>query len=197
MEGYYEFAYEGGCFEVALRPGGVFFCPTYQAQAVWLIHEGKLQVDWKQYGQYELTQSREGLWEGSSVGNAADWRKATFVRPFSPVEALLLGEGTGSEWDFAYDGGSFTVQFKGDGFNHFRCPTYPAHSHWKLLPTGNLFVDWGQYGKYDLVCDPAAKTMTGSVTGDPSQWRKATFLGNIAAAVAGAADQAAASYEKH
>ena len=40
------------------------------------------------------------------------------------------------------------------------------------MPSGNLFVDWGQYGKYELTCDPATKTMTGSVAGDPAQWRK-------------------------
>lgn len=179
MDGWYEFAYEGGTFEVSLRPGGTFFCPTYQAAAVWLLHEGKLQIDWKQFGKYELVQTPDGSWEGATIGNAADWRKARLLRPLSPVETLLFGDGAGSEWDFAYDGGSFKVQFKADGFNHFRCPSYPAHSHWSLLPTGNLFVDWGQYGKYELTCDPASKTMQGSVVGDPSQWRKATFLQNI------------------
>jgi hypothetical protein len=42
------------------------------------------------------------------------------ARALSPMEALIFGEGFGSEWDFAYDGGSFKVEFKGDGFNHFR-----------------------------------------------------------------------------
>jgi len=108
-----------------------------------------------------------------------DWRKAKFLRPFSLLENALFGDGNGSEWDFAYDGGSFKVQFKCDGYNHFRCPSYPAHSHWSLLPSGNLFIDWGQYGKYEMTMDPATGTMSGSVQGKPDQWRKATFLQQI------------------
>ena len=45
---------------------------------------------------------------------------------------MLFGVGGGSEWSFAYDGGEFAVQFKADGYNHFTCPTYPAHSHYTL-----------------------------------------------------------------
>ena len=72
------------------------------------------------YGQYELTSEDGASWAGSTVGKPEDWRKATFLRPLSEVESLLMGQGAGSEWDFAYEGGSFKVQFKGDGYNHFR-----------------------------------------------------------------------------
>merc|ERR1711918_293209 len=102
--------------------------------------------------------------------------KAKFLRALSPLEACLFGEGAGTEWDFAYDGGSFKVQFKSDGYNHFKCPTYPAHSHWSILPSGKIFIDWAKYGRYELTCDPAAGSMEGSVQGTPEKWRKAQLL---------------------
>ena len=88
--------------------------------------------------------------EGCVKGTPGDWRKATFVKPLSPVESLLFGAGGGTEWKFEYSGGSFGVQFKADGYNHFNCPSYPEHSHYTLdthNPPGNMIeIDWGKYG---------------------------------------------------
>ena len=38
----------------------------------------------------------------------------------------------------AYDGGEFTVQFKADGYNHFNCAMYPAHSHYVRCQAGDF-----------------------------------------------------------
>ena len=36
-----------------------------------------------------------------------------------------------------------------DGFNHFVCPKFPAHSHWSM--DGNkVYINWGSYGEYEL-----------------------------------------------
>jgi hypothetical protein len=88
--------------------------------------------------------------EGCVKGTPADWRKATFVKPLSPVETMLFGSGGGTEWKFEYDGGSFGVQFKADGYNHFNCPSYPEHSHYTLdthnAPGNMMEIDWGKFG---------------------------------------------------
>ena len=57
-----------------------------------------------------------------------------------------------------------------------RCPQYPAHSHWALTGPDTIFIDWGNYGKYELKVDAANSSMEGSVQGKPAQWRKATLL---------------------
>ena len=88
--------------------------------------------------------------QGCAKGTPADWRKATFVKPLSPVEVLLFGQGGGTEWSLEYEGGKFPVQFKADGYNHFNCPSYPAHSHYALDShgTGNTIeVNWDKYGE--------------------------------------------------
>ena len=79
-----------------------------------------LQIDWGAYGKYELrlVDPAAGIFEGSVLGesksifrlvsliilsllNASgqpeNWRRATYLSPLSPHEALLLAEG-GSEW---------------------------------------------------------------------------------------------------
>ena len=56
----------------------------------------------------------------------------------------------GTEWKFEYAGGSFGIQFKADGYNHFNCPAYPEHAHYTLDThgTGNsIDIDWGKYGQ--------------------------------------------------
>merc|ERR1719247_3647896 len=105
--------------------------------------------------------------DGHLVGKETDWRKAAFKRALSPVEAVLLGDGAGTEWDFQWSGGSFPVQFKADGYNHFKCEEFPAHAHWSL-EGDSLKINWSQFGKYTLTVDAAAKTMSGMEDGgDP------------------------------
>merc|ERR1719231_2228213 len=121
-------------------------------------------IDWKSYGEYTMkVDPATKAMEGCVKGTPADWRKATFVKPLSPVESLLFGVGGGTEWKFEYSGGSFGVQFKADGYNHFNCPSYPEHSHYILdthNPPGNMIeIDWGKFGTYVMAIDPETKTM--------------------------------------
>merc|ERR1712080_767859 len=105
-----------------------------------------------------------------------NWRKSRFNRELSATEKLLLGDGAGTQWDFEWAKGTFDVQFKGDGYNHFKCPDFPAHAHWSL--DGNeIKINWAEYGNYQLTIDPETQTMDGGeIGGDKSQetwWRKA------------------------
>jgi len=52
-------------------------------------------------------------------------------RPFTVAEMKLLD----SEWDFQHAGGNFPVEFRADGYNHFVCAQFSAHSHWSLTGT--------------------------------------------------------------
>lgn len=49
-------------------------------------------------------------------------------------------------WDFAWEKGSFEVEFQCDGFNHFVCKSFPAHSHWQSQDDV-VRISWGQYGR--------------------------------------------------
>lgn len=49
-------------------------------------------------------------------------------------------------------------------------------SHWKMDDDGHLELDWGNYGKYEFMCDASTKSMSGSAKGEPTKWRKASFL---------------------
>merc|ERR1712039_3724 len=92
----------------------------------------------------------------------------------------LIGDGAGTEWSFSWSGGSFPVQFKADGYNHFKCEDFPAHAHWTL--TGDqLFIDWGQYGQYSLTVNANEKSMEGGVKGGDwsKDWRKGTHNRNL------------------
>ena len=113
----------------------------------------------------------------------------------SPVASDLCGVYT-----WTYSGGSFPVELRSDG--NFFCKSYPSSAKWELQ--GNtLKIDWKKYGKYELqvnspsgqhslpsfnqnpctnqraavsqIKDSAARTMEGSVVGNPSSWRKAEF----------------------
>ena len=126
---------------------------------------------------YELNKVADGQFEGFLSGQPSKWRKMSFVRPFSEFENLLMGDGGGSVWSLEWEKGSFEVEFRVDGLNHFVCSNFPAHSHWKLNDDGLLELDWGKYGKYEFhICDAAARTMSGSVKDEHAKWRKATFL---------------------
>ena len=136
------------------------------------------------------------------MGNISNWRKAEFARPFSEAEQRLLTGG--SVWNFEYDQGSFEVcakpesmlrllsrlarvtyfwqvEFHADGFNHFVCKQYPAHSHW-AIDGDRITVNWGSFGDYELTIDAAGTSMAGHKKGQPDNWRRATFLRSLGAA---------------
>ncbi len=129
-----------------------------------------------------LTDAGNRVFEGSVKGHADNWRRAVFHKPLSPEEAIILADG-GSEWLFEYAGGSFLIQFRGDGFNHFVCSKYPAHSHWLLDESDNskLLINWDRYGIYEMVIDASSRTMAGCKQGQPANWRRAQFVRSLSA----------------
>lgn len=145
--GIYEWSYAGGAFLVQLRPNGTFYCEKYQAQSYWQVVENKIYVDWKNYGQYEFVITNPSLIEGCVRGDASKWRKMRFVRGFNDLETALIGSGHGTVWNFQYEKGAFDVEFRWDGYNHFVCPQYPAHSHWTIVEPETLLINFGQYGR--------------------------------------------------
>ena len=186
LQGWYSFAYEGGEFAVCLRPGGHFFCDEYQQKATWThyVHADIVLIDWKDYGQYEMrVDPATRSMAGSLRGDPTDWRRATFVKPLSPVETLLLGgKGGGTEWKLEYSGGSFGIQFLGDGKNTMHCPAYPERAYWALDSHGSsnaIEIEWGKYGRYQLTVDAERKSMTGSAKGQPEDWRRASYARDL------------------
>ena len=138
-----------------------------------------MKVDWGKFGKYELRadggnpKSLVGAVAGSS--NPDDWRKANFVRAFTPQEALL----SGSAWQLHFEGGSpFRVEFHADG--HFNAPAYPAHS-WYKLDGDAVFVEWGKYGQYEFVLDVAKREMNGHLRGNEKSWRRLEYTEPMAA----------------
>ena len=128
--GVYNFEYAGGSFPIHLRTQGRFFCPQYQARAVYEVEGNVIRIDWGKFGKYELTSSDGGrTWAGSYIGEPGNWRKMQFARPFSVAEQCIFD----SKWDFEHPGGHFEVEFRADGFNHFICNDFPAHSHWSCV----------------------------------------------------------------
>lgn len=181
LEGVYDFVHSGGSFQVHLRPGGKFFCQKFQvAKGTWTLDGATLKIDFVKFGKYELTaEGADGkAWAGSAAGNPSNWRKMALSRPFSAAERALMD----SEWDFVHPGGSFKVEFRADGYNHFVCSDFPAHSHWRLdngeTPTPLLYINWGKYGEYDLTLAADGQSMAGSAKGAPDNWRKGNRLGS-------------------
>lgn len=77
-------------------------------------------------------------------------------------------------WAWSYEGGSFEVWFASAGA--FVCKEYPEHSHW-AAPGGNtVTVDWGQFGQYTMQLSGDGRSMAGSYTGYPDDWRKAVWV---------------------
>lgn len=183
-EGIYDFTHPGGTFDVHLRPGGRFYAPQFQARATWDISEDKkLRIDWAKFGKYDLTPKGTSppSFEGSAVGDLKNWRKMALKKPFSVAEAKLLD----SSWEFQHQGGTFSVEFRADGFNHFVSKDFPAHSHWSLT-RNTVYINWGPYGEYELELDESGDKMAGSLKGQPDNWRKATWKGSLAEKVAAA-----------
>lgn len=157
MHGVFKWTYETGSFDVELRQSkNVFYCPKYMSSGStyeFSDNYNKLFINWKKYGTYEFVKSTEStnLFVGNVVGDLQNWRKLEFIRPFTVEEELIFGEyGSGSAWDFQHAGGSFEIQFFTDSFNHFNCPSFPAHSHWKFLSPSKLEINWGKYGTFIL-----------------------------------------------
>lgn len=178
----YDFQHAGGNFDVTLRSNGRFFCQKFQAaKATWAAGEkdGKevLSIDWQKYGKYELAVvdgNKESL-SGSAVGKPESWRKMQLKRPFTPAELNIFD----SEWNFIHPGGSFKVEFRADGYNHFVCKDFPAHSHWKFVDDAStkLYINFGKFGEYELTLDAAGEKAEGSAKGDASNWRKMERIG--------------------
>lgn len=149
LTGLYRWSYKSGAFTVCLRPHGIFYCAKYTGEAQWSVSADSLTVNWPSYGIYEfpLPPKDGGVLEGYVQGNQANWRKMEYLRDFTAGEKRILGDGYGTAWDFQYEKGHFEIEFRCDGFNHFHCPSFPAHSHWTMNEEDGLIViDWGQYG---------------------------------------------------
>ena len=192
----YSFQHAGGEFEVQLRPGGIFYAASYpDPKARWAVKEvagagTTVCINWGQFGYYELAVTDASTLEASGsavdlatgVAAPADWRKMKATRPFSVCERCLFGAaGTGSEWSFEWSGGAFPVEFRADAYNHFYCKQYPAHSHWRLggASVDELTIDWATFGQYEMKMAPDGKTGSGSAKGNPADWRKMTFVGDL------------------
>jgi hypothetical protein len=76
-------------------------------------------------------------------------------------------------WSWKYEHGEFEVNFVEGGT--FVCKSYPDHSHWYNKGEGKVFVDWGQFGKYDMQLSSSTE-MKGSYSGYPDEWRTAKFI---------------------
>jgi len=182
--GWYDLSWKGGSFDVCLRPAGQFFCPKFQAQARWALAEGVVSIDWGKFGKYELVVAEDKSMEGNAMPKKPDdennWRKATFKRALSEEELAIIGDGAGTEWDFAWTGGNFPVQFKADGYNHFKCEDFPAHAHWSMKD-GKLFINWGEFGNFELTVNAAERTMEGGPVGGDwtTDWRKGKHVRNM------------------
>jgi len=102
--GVYTWLHAGGSFPVALRPNGVFHCSSFPALASWQDEQSRRVVDWKQYGKYEFALAADGsCFEGGAVGNPTNWRKMSFLRPFTAPESILMAGPGGSAWDFQWE----------------------------------------------------------------------------------------------
>lgn len=141
------------------------------------------------YGNYEFAVTDAVLREFSGaaiVGGAPapeHWRRMRCVRSLSPVESKMLGAtGAGSQWSFEWAGGTFPVEFRGDGYNHFVCSQFPAHSHWSLggAASDELTINWGTYGTYELKVDSSGLAV-GSAQGKPDEWRRMAWLADLGA----------------
>lgn len=103
------------------------------------------------------------------------------ARQFTVAEMTLMD----SEWTLQHAGGSFNIEFRADGYNHFICNDFPAHSHWRLdnseSPTPTVYINWGKYGEYELVISADGTSMAGSAKGQPDNWRKAVFVRKLGA----------------
>lgn len=181
---WFMFIYEGGSFPVSFRPFGVFYSPSFPASSSYTANVNpstnllELLVDFGKFGKFAFTSANGLQFEGYLVNTPEKWRKMEFARDFNDCERLMFTGG--SAWSFEWAKGSFDVEFRADSFNHFVCPSFPAHSHWSL-EDNRVYINWDKYGEYELMLDPATGTMTGSKKGQPDNWRRAKFLRSLGA----------------
>merc|ERR1719263_2191246 len=137
-----------------------------------------MTINWGKYGIYalKLTDPTTRAFSGHLQTNTESWRKMALKRPFTVAEEMLMD----SEWEPSHPGGSFNIEFRADGYNHFICKDFPAHSHWAMVDdasaTPTVHINWGKYGEYELKIEADGKSMSGSAKGQPDNWRKAKWL---------------------
>jgi hypothetical protein len=78
-----------------------------------------------------------------------------------------------------------------DGYNHFSCPKFPAHSHWKVIGNNSVEVNFGKYGDYILNFSDATH-LVGHKKDIPANWRRCTLNRSITPA-----DKADSSAHSH
>jgi len=141
-----------------------------------------LYIDWAKFGKYELTMDVSACsGVGSALGRPESWRKMSRKRAFNEAELALFD----SEWMFIHPGGEFKVEFKADGFNHFICKDFPAHSHWAIendstsadSSTPTVHIHWGKFGEYLVTLAADGLSFEGHAKNDPTNWRKGKRLG--------------------
>lgn len=187
--GWHNLYHRDGQYKVCFRPGGHFYCqdPDEQADAVWLIQDGEVIVDWKEKGKYVFTidegKHMRGYVYPRNENDPKNWRKTLYFAALNPVEKLLFGEGSGTKWNFQHPDGNFFVEFKANGTNEFVNPC-PGKATWSLAKDNKTVkIDWGRYGKYEMEVDAKTKTMDGDLQvegwGGDKDWRKATLSHDI------------------
>jgi len=162
--GWHNMYWPGGQMKVCFRPGGNFFCADQQAASTWRIVDGEILLDWQHYGRFVLSASEGKNLKGYALhqDDEKKWRKTLYFGALTPVEKLLLGDGEGTEWEFKSPEGTVSIEFRGDGENHFVCPTKRGEGHWSINKKGKtVIIDWGKHGKYELDVDVKKKTLDG------------------------------------
>eukprot|EP00441_Pelagodinium_beii_P032802 CAMPEP_0197631184 /NCGR_PEP_ID=MMETSP1338-20131121/8438_1 /TAXON_ID=43686 ORGANISM="Pelagodinium beii, Strain RCC1491" /NCGR_SAMPLE_ID=MMETSP1338 /ASSEMBLY_ACC=CAM_ASM_000754 /LENGTH=484 /DNA_ID=CAMNT_0043202589 /DNA_START=23 /DNA_END=1477 /DNA_ORIENTATION=- len=185
--GWHNMYWSEGQVKVCFRPGGNFYCAEHQVDATWHIFDGELLIDWKKFGRYVLSVDQGKNLKGHAIPDSKNWRKTLYFGALTPIEQLLFGDGDGTEWEFKGPDGSFSVEFRADGDNHFVCPTIPGDAHWSIDKKGKtVIIDWGKNGKYELDIDVKKKILDGYIIidgkEDPDEdkdWRTAEFKRNL------------------
>ena len=74
-------------------------------------------------------------------------------------------------YDFVHAGGNFDVHLRSQG--RFFAPKFQARATWNVTEAGELFIDWGKFGQYQLsLKDPATRSFEGASVSKPDSWRK-------------------------
>jgi len=190
LEGIYTFEFANGSFDVHLRSDYRFFSPKFQARASWEVEtkdvDGTtkvcLTIDWGKFGIYDMTLEDPATkyFYGHKRGMPENWRKMTMRRKFSTAESSVMD----SVWELSHPSGNpFEVEFRADGFNHFVCKDFSAHSHWTLNNAEDaapeMYINWGKYGEYVLTVAADGLSMAGSAKGKPDNWRKLKRLRDV------------------